>query len=217
MPPSETAEKIISESPHLGAPALWTQLAHGLDWQSVLERSRNLCYRDAVENPEGECARHRDRIHGGRTCGSSMMLVLTARYGPETGIGISEDVTNESEAAAMSTKDLRKLQREATEMSQRWFPDVHQSMQHAVVHMALGLAGETGELVDHIKKANRSDDFDKHVRSSKQEIGAEIADVQIYLALMAQALGIDIAAEVERKQAFNEERFGSVGLEKEQT
>lgn len=58
------------------------------------------------------------------------------------------------------------------------------------VYAALGLAGETGEVVDKIKKIWR--DKNKEVNAEdRTEIAKEIGDVLWYLSQLAEELGID--------------------------
>lgn len=81
------------------------------------------------------------------------------------------------------------------------------------------VAGECGELCNLVKKVERGDYMKKHFKSAgpnaeldyveacakndyRQEIGKEAADIVIYLDLLCQREGIDLASEIVHK--FNE-------------
>lgn len=87
--------------------------------------------------------------------------------------------------------------------SARWFPDLHTDRSTQVVHFALGLAGEVGELVNLVKKWNRGDPVDL-----REAIGHEVADVLTYLLDLARSLEIDVDAAVAEKRAICESRWG---------
>lgn len=101
---------------------------------------------------------------------------------------------------------LEDIQRRALADSKAWFPDVHRSDHHAVVHFALGIAGEVGELVNLVKKVNRGSTT---FADEMVKIQHEAADVLIYLMDIAETLGIDLAAAVEAKRAILIERWGN--------
>jgi len=59
------------------------------------------------------------------------------------------------------------------------------------IYPVMGLMGETGELVEKLKKVIRNQDgilFDKEVK----EIGKELGDILWYLSEVADALGLDL-------------------------
>lgn len=56
---------------------------------------------------------------------------------------------------------------------------------------ACALSGEVGELCNLIKKGFRGD-FDPTNKEYKKDIANELADVQIYLDLLAQRLGVNL-------------------------
>ncbi len=70
-------------------------------------------------------------------------------------------------------------------------------------YFALGLAGEVGETIDHIKKMYRDDDGEL-TPERKQKILLELGDVSWYLSVLAKACGFDmsqvLAANVEKLQ-----------------
>lgn len=98
---------------------------------------------------------------------------------------------------------LAELAEMAREDSLRWFPKLHENRDDFLIHSALGLAGEAGEAVDVIKKWHRSGVL------NTESLGAELADVFVYLLHICTAAGIDLEDEYRRKAAFNETRFGA--------
>ena len=97
--------------------------------------------------------------------------------------------------------------------SRAWFPQVHDVTWSTVMHAALGLGGETGEVLDIIKKADicgLTDHCTMHAdgKHSHAALEAELADVLTYLLVLAHELGIDMEAAVEAKQAVCVERWG---------
>lgn len=98
--------------------------------------------------------------------------------------------------AAVSRTNLRRCQ--------RWHPGGITSW--SLSDWAVALAGELGEACDVIKKLNRARDGLIGNRMNEEELLAELpkelADIYLYLDLLAQAAGIDLAAAVRAK--FNE-------------
>lgn len=87
--------------------------------------------------------------------------------------------------------------------SQYWFPELHEGDQMKLItHYALGLAGETGELVNLIKKMNRGSLIEA------EDVSNEIADVFIYLVDLAHSLGINVWDAFVSKHHDLEERWG---------
>lgn len=101
---------------------------------------------------------------------------------------------------------IREIQAHSLRNSKEWFPHVHRSMPYFLVHSALGLAGETGEAVDVIKKWHRNSASVETI--DKDKLGAELADVFIYLLHICSATGIDLSHEFWKKAGINEKRFG---------
>jgi NTP pyrophosphatase (non-canonical NTP hydrolase) len=77
---------------------------------------------------------------------------------------------------------------------------------HTPKNLAMALAGEVGELLEHFQwlSAEESQTLSK---TRKAEVEQEIADVQIYLATLADRLEIEIGAAVERKMALNAKKY----------
>lgn len=97
--------------------------------------------------------------------------------------------------------------------SRAWFgqSDVHWQ---EVTHFALGLGGETGEVLDVIKKADVCGEFtdvcEMHDpgKHSIEALAAEMADVLTYLLALAASLDIDLLAAYRTKRAANIDRWG---------
>lgn len=103
---------------------------------------------------------------------------------------------------------LKQLQQRALADSKGWFPAVHFTQHDAMVHFALGIAGEVGELVNIIKKINRRSTT---LADNRDELELEMADIQIYLCDLAETAGVDLERAVERKRAILIERWGLPG------
>lgn len=101
--------------------------------------------------------------------------------------------------------NLDQLQQRAWADSRAWFPSVHRTDHDAMVHFALGIAGEVGELVNLIKKINRSSTTVANVYT---ELCHEVADVLIYLCDLAEVLNIDLESAVNEKRQVLIERWG---------
>lgn len=102
---------------------------------------------------------------------------------------------------------LGEWQAECWERSRAWFPGIHRRTEGdrlaLIVHLALALAGEVGEVANEIKRLNRSVGT-----TSRRELGAELADVFVYLCDLATAAGVDLDEAVRAKMELNERRFG---------
>ena len=81
-------------------------------------------------------------------------------------------------------------------------------------YLALSLAGEAGELANFLKKVWRedtrigqADGFDAISDEQKAYIGQELADVLLLALVLCNHLGLDAAAEVDRKLQIIDERL----------
>lgn len=72
-------------------------------------------------------------------------------------------------------------------------------------YWSLALSGEVGELCNLVKKEVRDR------VSLKAQISEEMADILIYLCMMANSLGVDLEREYYRKQEKNVLRFREGG------
>jgi NTP pyrophosphatase (non-canonical NTP hydrolase) len=77
---------------------------------------------------------------------------------------------------------------------------------HSPKNLAMALAGECGELLEHFQwlseEQSASLDADK-----KRAVGHEMADILIYLLRLAERLDLDLLAAVHEKIALNERRY----------
>lgn len=95
--------------------------------------------------------------------------------------------------------------RECLANSRRWFPDPHErGIEHAILHMALGIAGEAGEVVELVKKAHR---FGKTEEIDRKKLGDELADVIVYCLNLAALLEINPDVALNRKRHECEQRY----------
>lgn len=65
--------------------------------------------------------------------------------------------------------------------------------------LSLALCGEAGELANLVKKEWRGDVDDENRVRWKNKVASELADIRIYLELLAKAAGIDLDEAVETK------------------
>jgi NTP pyrophosphatase (non-canonical NTP hydrolase) len=77
---------------------------------------------------------------------------------------------------------------------------------HSPKNLSMALIGECGELVEHFQWLTEEQSYalapDKFA-----EVELEMADIQIYLLRLAERLGVDLLAAVERKIAINEHKY----------
>ena len=98
--------------------------------------------------------------------------------------------------------------------SKAWFPSVHQRGRKATAtHYALGLAGEVGEVLDVIKKADICgwvSECELHAggKHDADALASELADALTYLLALASRLGVDLDAAYAAKRQVNIERWG---------
>ena len=79
---------------------------------------------------------------------------------------------------------------------------------HSVRNLILALVGEVGELAAEFQWIS-DDDIAKALQDSdkRESVGSEIADVFIYLLRLSDITRIDLAEELKKKLAINEERY----------
>lgn len=77
---------------------------------------------------------------------------------------------------------------------------------HSPKNLAMALAGETGELLEHFQWLTeaQSQEIDP---PKKLEVALEMADIFIYLLRLAERLDIDLLDHAYRKMAINEDRY----------
>lgn len=77
---------------------------------------------------------------------------------------------------------------------------------HNPKDLAVAIAAEAGELMQHFVW-QQADQIDERVRSKRDEIASEIADVGILLFEFADNLGFNLGDVMAAKMARNEERY----------
>ena len=117
------------------------------------------------------------------------------------------------ELATTDSRDLLyHLAQQCVEDSERWFGD--SGKVNDIAHHGLGLGGETGEVLEIIKKIDRGSKSlgDPAVR---EHLAEELADVLIYLLNIAGILQVDLYHVYNTKRDYNEQRFLKQRMERE--
>lgn len=95
---------------------------------------------------------------------------------------------------------LAEIQEAEASDSKRYFPH----LKEGPLYLGIALAGETGEVCNKIKKWARDD---WSVSQLREEVKDELADVLIYLVMLADHLGIELEEEYHDKKDFNNDRY----------
>ncbi len=74
---------------------------------------------------------------------------------------------------------------------------------HAPKNLAMALAGEVGELLEHFQWLTRAAEREPAAGDAKDAVALEMADVLLYLVRLADKLGIDLGAAAVRKIGLN--------------
>jgi NTP pyrophosphatase (non-canonical NTP hydrolase) len=98
----------------------------------------------------------------------------------------------------MKDSFLKKFRQLNADRCKTWMPYSHRK--NLILHHLVGISGEVGELCNIIKKLDRGDMV--QTESVEQHITDEIADIFIYLDLIADLFDIDLQDAVTKK--FNE-------------
>ncbi|MBI2008976.1 nucleotide pyrophosphohydrolase [Candidatus Saccharibacteria bacterium] len=77
---------------------------------------------------------------------------------------------------------------------------------HNPKDVALSLVLEATEVLEHFQWKNQ-EEIKKYLKTSKSEVGEELADVLYWVLLMCNDLGIDIRQALEMKLKENEKRY----------
>jgi NTP pyrophosphatase (non-canonical NTP hydrolase) len=77
---------------------------------------------------------------------------------------------------------------------------------HNPKDLAISLLLEAGEVLEHFQWKNK-EEMEKYVKTNKEEIGEELADVLYWVLLMSHDLDIDILGALENKQKKNEQKY----------
>jgi dCTP diphosphatase len=73
-------------------------------------------------------------------------------------------------------------------------------------NLAMALAGEAGELLEHFQWLTQAQSADLPA-DKKRAVSHELADILNYLVRLAERLDIDLLAATEEKIAINEQRY----------
>ncbi len=77
---------------------------------------------------------------------------------------------------------------------------------HSPKNLSMALASEVGELIEHFQWLTEEQSRELS-DAAREAIRAEIADVQIYLLLLARGLGIDLVQAANEKLSANERKY----------
>jgi NTP pyrophosphatase (non-canonical NTP hydrolase) len=77
---------------------------------------------------------------------------------------------------------------------------------HSPKNLSMALMAEVGELAEHFQWLTQEESFGLDA-NKLQAVGEELADIYVYLVRLADQLGLDLAAAVERKLVLNEEKY----------
>jgi len=85
-----------------------------------------------------------------------------------------------------------------------WSQEIDKENLPVLLELTVALAGEVGEFANLTKKLVRGD---LELEAARPDLGAELADVFIYIVKLAEQLELDLEAEFRAKLAINENRF----------
>lgn len=77
---------------------------------------------------------------------------------------------------------------------------------HKPKDLAVSLSLEAAEVLEHFQWKNEAE-IEEYIKTNKEEIADELADVLNYLLIMAHDLDIDLVAAEENKIAKNESKY----------
>lgn len=77
---------------------------------------------------------------------------------------------------------------------------------HTPKNLAMALAAESGEVLEHFQWLT-AEDSARLSGPAREAVALELADVLLYLVLLADRLDVDLAACAARKIAINEQRY----------
>lgn len=77
---------------------------------------------------------------------------------------------------------------------------------HNPKDVALSMVLEAGEVMEHFQWKNK-EEIEEYIKTNKEEIAEEIADVLYWVLLMSHDLNIDVLEALEKKIIKNEERY----------
>lgn len=77
---------------------------------------------------------------------------------------------------------------------------------HNPKDVAMSLVLEAGEVLEHFQWKNK-EEIEEYVKTHKEHIGEELADVLYWVLLLGHDLGIDIKSAFTRKMEINEKKY----------
>jgi len=77
---------------------------------------------------------------------------------------------------------------------------------HNPKDLALSLVLESAEVMEHFQWKN-NEEMEKYLKTDKEHVAEELADVLYWVLLMSHDLEIDILNALEKKQKKNEEKY----------
>ena len=77
---------------------------------------------------------------------------------------------------------------------------------HNPKDVALSMVLEAGEVMEHFQWKNK-EEIEEYLKSNKEEVAEEIADVFYFVLLMSHDLDIDIVSSLENKLQKNEAKY----------
>lgn len=104
---------------------------------------------------------------------------------------------------------LNKYMKKINELTKRImdFRDARDWKQfHNPKDLALSLVLEAAEVMEHFQWKNK-EEMEKYVKTNKDDIGEELADVLYWILLMSSDLNIDVLDALEKKIKKNEDKY----------
>ena len=77
---------------------------------------------------------------------------------------------------------------------------------HNPKDLSLSLVLEATEVMEHFQWKNK-EEIEKYIKTNKNDIGEELADVLYWILLMSHDLDIDVVEALERKMKINEGKY----------
>ena len=98
--------------------------------------------------------------------------------------------------------DIEKLQRRL----QAFADERDWNQFHSPKNLSMALIVEAGELAEHFQWLTQQESFGLPA-DKLEKVGEELADIFVYLVRLADQLGIDLPAVVDRKIELNEQKY----------
>ena len=98
--------------------------------------------------------------------------------------------------------DIEKLQQRLQEFADQ--RDWNQF--HSPKNLAMALMVEAAELAEHFQWLTQQESYELE-DEKLEKVGEELADIFVYLVRLADRLGVDLPAAVDRKITLNEQKY----------